>query len=306
MKQRAKTTRIEAALDLTGKRKGLPLSIQMHEMARLGAEELLTLCALAGPLVVWRGRLCYRYEDQPEKTTLEPTWVLYHADESGMRQDLAEAANSLTRAKELVALPEVHFPRTLQDFGRRLKEFPEEALDNFRTLDMLYSRITAVERLPVSLLSNSRLSMSGDLTAKLPLPVMFRCPTRRYTEFIEEYDDDLTRLRHALRDLYRASQELTRESTIGEIASELDYQIAKLNTLYMSALRARRTSGAGVIVGCIITMISFAIPGDLRPYLLALGTPSTVFAGLKWLGQAPPDTQCRSSDYYMAWKFRTK
>ena len=298
--------RIEAALDLTQKRKGLPLSIQMHEMARLGAEELLTLCALSGPLVVWRGRLCYRYEDRPAKTTLEPTWVFYHADEFGMGQDLAEAANGLTRTKELIALPEVHFPRTLQDFGRRLKELPEEASENFRILDMLYSRITSVEQLPVSLLSDNRPSMSGDFTAKLPLPVMFRCPTRRYTEFVQEYDDDLTRLRHALRDLYRTSQELTRESTIGEIASELDYQIAKLNTLYMSALRSRRTSGAGIIVGCIITMISFVIPAELRPYLFALGTPSTVFAGLKWLGQAPPDTQCRSSDYYMAWKFRTK
>jgi hypothetical protein len=305
MTQRTNTAQIHSTLDLVQKRKGLPLSIQMREMSCLSREELLTLSALAGPLVAWRGQLCYQYDDQPEKTTLEPTWILYRADELGMSEDLAEAANGLTEAGELIALPSVHSPVILQGFGERLSDFPKQASDNFRTLDGLYSRLMSVEELPVRPLVQEQPSSSDSLMAKLSLPVMFQCSTQTYADFLGEYADDLTRLRHALRDLFKASQELTRENAIVEITSELDYQIAKLNTVYSAAIRARHTTGAGVIVGCIITAMSFVIPAELRPYLLALGTPSTIFAGLKWLGQTP-DAKCKTSDYYMAWRFRTR
>ena len=274
-------------------------------MSRLTGEELLTLSALAGPLVAWRGRLCYQYDDHPDKTTLEPSWILYHADEAGMSKDLAEAANGLTEAGELITLPSVHFPATLKDFGQRLNDFPKQASANFHALNDIYSRLMSVEEVPVTPLTNEQLSSSTSLIAKLSLPVMFQCPSQAYADFLVEYADDLTRLRHALRDLFKASQELTRENAINEITSELDYQIAKLNTVYNSATRARHTAGVGVIVGCIITAISFVIPAELRPYLLALGTPSTIFSGLKWLGQTP-DAKCKSSDYYMAWRFRAK
>lgn len=306
MTQRPETAPTQLALDLVKKRTGLPLSMQMHEMPGLSGEELLTLSALASPLIVWRGRLCYEYDDRPEKTTLEPSWILYHADECGMTGDLAEAANALTESQELIALPEVHFPTRLESFGQRLNEFPKEASDNFQTLDDLYSQLMSVEQLRVTPFPQGRLSSPDTLVCNLSLPVMFRCPSLKYADFFEEYSDDLTRLRHALRDLYKASQKLTRESAISEITSELDYQIAKLNILYSSAARARQTAGAGVILGCIITAISFAIPAEIRPYLLALGAPSTMFAGLKWLGQPAPDVKCRSSDYYMAWKFQTQ
>lgn len=305
MTEGTNTAHISSALDLVQNRKGLPLSIQMHEMSRLTGEELLTLSALAGPLVTWRGRLCYQYDDAPEKTTLEPSWILYQADEAGMSEDLAEAANDLTAAGELIALPSVHFPATLRGFAQRLNEFPRQASGNFRTLDKLYSRLISVEEVPVTPLAHERPSSSDSLTVNLSLPVMFRCPTDTYADFFGEYADDLTRLRHAMRDLFRASQELTRENAINEITSELDYQIARLNAVYGSATRARHMTGAGVIVGSIITAVSFLIPAELRPYLLALGTPSTIFAGLKWLGQSP-DARCRSSDYYMAWRFRTR
>jgi hypothetical protein len=139
------------------------------------------------------------------------------------------------------------------------------------------------------------------------LPVVFHCSVEAYSAFTDRYSQDLTRLRHALRDVFKESQAMTREEILREIAQELDYQIARLNMLYDSATKNQVISGAGIAVGSVITALSFVLPPEMQPFLLAVGTPSTLFSGLKWLGQRNrQELACKESDYYLAWKFQTK
>lgn len=296
---------IQAALDQAKKCGGLPLSIQMREMSTLSRDELVSLCALAGPLLVWRGRLCYQYDEQPASTTLEPAWILYAADEQAMSPETAAASNHLAQAGELVALPAMHYPETLAQFGKKIETLPRQASNNFNLLTGLYSQLESLRELPVAPLVRQKSGVASGLIAKLPLPVLVDCPHEQYSDLFLNHRDELVRLRHALRDLFQTSQELATESMLTEVMKELDYQISRLNTVYALASRTRNLAGSGVIVGSVITAISFFIPAELRPFLLSLGTPSTIFAGLKWLGQIP-DAECRLSDYYLAWRFQTK
>jgi len=289
------------------RRRGLPLSIRMYEASRLGGEELFTLAALAGPLAVWRGRLCYQYEDALDATTLNPAWILYKTDEDGVSADLAEMANRLKRAGELIQLPEVHFPEVLNRFAENRDDLLPQARANCDVLTGLYSQLISLDQIPVSPLAQATGNSSPKLTAILPLPVVFHCSAEAYSAFTDRYSQDLTRLRHALRDVFKASQAMTREEILREIAQELDYQIARLNTLYDSATKDRVISGAGVAVGSVITALSFVLPPEMQPFLIAVGTPSTLFSGLKWLGQRHrQESACKESDYYLAWKFQTK
>ncbi|MBN4056124.1 hypothetical protein JYT20_00210 [Rhodothermus sp. AH-315-K08] len=293
---------VHEAIRAASERKGLPISIRMAEMSRLGRDELLTISCLAGPLLVWRGRLCYAFEDELQNSTLEPSWILYEADESSMSSEVANLAGDLSASGLIVTLPERHFPGRLESLGRDLQRLPTGGQKNYGLLTKMYSELASIDQVPYSPARSQ--PDSCQLRGNLILPVMLQTSGQSYARFSDEFGDDLTRLQHALRDAYVESQSLSHETSIHRVVQELDYQIARLNSVYEAAARSRKLSGVGALTGSVVAGLSLLLPLEFQPYLAAVATQSTLFAGLKWLARTR-DPERRQSDYYLAWKFRT-
>jgi len=274
-------------------------------------QELTTLACLSSPLLVWRGLLCYRTHRTLKRTNLNPEWVIYAADDYGLSADTAAAANLLASNGALISVPG---PRPVGElegqYGSRLAKLSDEARRNYEAVTDLYRRLRQISHIPVTsrpILHRGAAQNQGIHEVSLRLPVLFNFPATAYDAFSTEYRDDLLRLRHALRGVFEPSQTIEKETGVLEIIRELDYQISCLNEVYRTASRKHWLSGMGVFLGLVVTAISFVVPPELRPFLLAVGSPATAAGGLSWLAtDGFPESTVRKSDYYLAWKFQAR
>jgi hypothetical protein len=290
---------------------GLPLSLDTFHIPRITPQELTTLACLSSPLLVWRGLLCYRTHRTLKRTDLSPEWIIYAADDYGLSPDTAAAANLLLTRGALIPLPGPRPVGELEaEYGHRLRRLPSEGKRNYEVLTSLYGQLRRVSHIPiVPCAIRGGATGKGDTSheVSLRLPVIFNLPTTAYDGFSAEYHDELLRLRHALKGVFERSQRVQNERNIFELIQELDYQISCLNEVYHSAVRRHWLSGIGVFVGLTVTAISFIAPDELRPFLLAISSPTTLVGGLTWLtGEGSPQSAVRKSDYYLAWKFQVR